>query len=583
MRRTSLAWLTSFLFLAACSDDTVTPQKDIGGKKDKGIKIEATVGDITPGTEGTKPDLPKGDLPKTTDLPKVDQPQTKVDLPKGTDAKVDLPKGTDAKVDLPKTDGPKVDVKKSDAKVDAPKGDLPPAPANTKCATPEALTWSGTTIVKNGDNSNSVNEYANPSVNCGLGSYYDMDGGQVYYKVTLAANKKYKAILLSPSADLALYAFPASAACTQAGVNTGCTSPTPADPNNIFVSDAQGSGGTETIRVAPAAAGDWIFVVDSYYDSASGRGPFTLTISEFVAPTNTTCANARVLTLTGTPQKVVETGDTGDSTDEFATVDCGNALGPWPGPQLYYKVTLTGGKKYMVKLDAGSTDSSLYAFPSATACNATAINTACTSPTPADPYNIWNADAGYASGEKLFISPPASPTTVEWTIVVDSYDAAEKGFFTLTIEEFTPAANAKCTAPETLALTTSPVTKTGSTVFAPNEFGEQILCGTTSTDYDGNQVYYKVTLQNGKKYTFKVTPTGAKWDPAIYAITDLTCAVANINTQCATNAQDVGNAGDPETLEITPAGTSGTTDYIFVVDSVVDVDSGAFTLEISWP
>jgi hypothetical protein len=575
MRRISLAWALSCLLLAACGDDTKPVQKDIGVKKDKTTMTNPEAGaDVGP----------VADLSPTVDQPqvKVDQPQVKVDMPQvKVDApKVDAPKTDVAKTDGPKVDAPKADLKKTDAaKVDGPKGDLPPAPANTKCATPEALSWgTSTTIVKNGDNSNSVNEYANPSVNCGLGSYYDFDGGQVYYKVTLAANKKYKALLLSPSADLGLYAFPASAACTQVGVEAGCTSPTPADPNNIYAADSQGSGGTEVIRIAPAAAGDWIIVVDSYTGSSSGRGPFTLTLTEFVAPTNTTCSNAKALTLAGTPKKAVETGDTGDSTDEFATVDCGNSAGPWPGPQLYYKLVLEGGKKYKVSLDAGSTDSALYAFPTATACNATAINTACTSPA-SDPFNIWNDDT-YGSGEVIFIAPPASPTTVTWTIVVDSYAATEKGVFTLTVEEFTPPTNGVCATPETIALTTSPVTKTGDTSNALNQFGTQIDCG-SSFQYDGNQLYYKVTLQNGKKYTFVLTPTGG-WDPALYAFTDTTCTVATINTQCtATIKDDYGSV--PETMEITPAGTTGTTDYIIVVDSYTPSELGAFSLQISWP
>jgi hypothetical protein len=560
--------------LPGCSDDTQPVVKDTGVKKDKGPKVDLSVDDMA-----------VTDTTPTVDQPvvKVDQPVVKVDQPV---VKVDQPvTKVDAKADAPKTDvGPKTDVKTdTNTKTDVvPKGDLPPAPANAVCAHPETLSWgTSTTIVKNGDNSNSPNEYSNPSVNCGLGSYYNFDGGQLYYKVTLAANKKYKAILLGPSADLALYAFPASTACTQVGIQAGCTSPTPANPDNVYASDDQGSGGTEVIRVAPAAAGDWIFVVDSYYDSASGRGPFTLTITEFVAPTNTTCATAKVLTLAGTPKKVVETGDTGDSTDQFAGINCGgNVLGPWPGPQLYYKVTLDGGKKYRVTLNAGAVDSALYAFPSATACTEAAINTACTSPAN-DPLNIWNADVGYGSGESLLIAPPASPTTVSWTIVVDSYDAAEKGFFTLTVEEYTPAANALCASPETLALTTSPVTKTGDTTLGPNQFAKEIVCGTQS-NYDGNQLYYKVTLQNGKKYTLDLTPTGA-WDPALYAFMDATCTVATINTQCTNAFIDDGFDGDPEKLEITPAGASGTTDYIIVVDSYSANAGGAFSLKISWP
>jgi hypothetical protein len=233
-----------------------------------------------------------------------------------------------------------------------------------------------------------------------------------------------------------------------------------------------------------------------------------------------------------------------------------------------------------VTLDAGTVDSALYAFPGATACNATAINTACTNPA-SDPLNVWNADIGYGSGETLLLAPPASPATVEWTIVVDSYDVGEEGFFTLTVAEYTPATNASCATPEALTLTTSPVTKTGDSGLGPNQFGKQIVCG-LSSGYPGNQLYYKVTVTNGKKTTFVLTPTGT-WDPAIYAFTDTTCTVATINTQCAANFKDDGFGGDPETLEITPAGATGTTDYIVVVDSYAANSGGAFSLQITWP
>ena len=62
-------------------------------------------------------------------------------------------------------------------------------------------------------------------------------------------------------------------------MDAACTSPTPADPENIYSSDAFGIR-EETLRIKPAGDGDWIVVVDSYHlYNADGQGHFELEIS----------------------------------------------------------------------------------------------------------------------------------------------------------------------------------------------------------------------------------------------------------------------------------------------------------------
>jgi hypothetical protein len=694
MRRTIALVVSAFmvvLLASACSDDTGTKKVD-----QKITKREASV------------DLSVADLP-ATDLPKVDLP-----VKKDTGPKVDV-----SKVDVSKTDGPKVDV----SKVDQKKGDIskvdqkiPTAP-NAKCASPTTVTLAGSPakVVVTGDTSGSVDEF--PTVDCGSTSG-PWKGAQLYYKVNLPTGKKYK-VTLTSSSDLALYAFPAATACNVTAINAACKDPTPADPNNVYSSDDYGD---EHVRIAPTATADWMIVVDSWYTNTVGT--FTLTIEEIIPVTNGTCAAPKTLTLSGTPAKVVETSDTTSAVDQFATVDCSSDL-YWPmnGPQVYYKVNLTAGKKYKAQLvPSSSFDGALYAFPAATACTATAIDAACKNPTGSTD-NIYNSDdGGDGDLETIRIAPT---TTADWIIVVDSSDTTYYGSFTLTIteiaapangvcasatalsftagkatvsgdsgdaanqftntilcggssalqgpqvyyrmniasgkgmkitlkptfsayvylfptsancaaaaietacasggttgalygsvssgssttfafapttagdyvlavdststtgggpfdltvEEFTPPTNAKCATPATVTLTTSPVTVTGDTTGAPNQFGTTIGCG-TGYDYDGSQLYYKMTLLAGKTYTLVLTPS-ATWDPAFYAFTDATCTAATINTQCSASSMhsDTGYTGDKETLTITPTTTA---DYIFAVDTYSATASGTFSLNISW-
>jgi hypothetical protein len=224
-----------------------------------------------------------------------------------------------------------------------------------------------------------------------------------------------------------------------------------------------------------------------------------------------------------------------------------------------YKVTLTTGFSAV-----------LYLFAGASACDAAKIETDCSSSgVTGDMLSVSS------STSTLVFNPTAAGT---YYIAVDSTNvtAGYYGAFDLKVEEFTPAANASCSTPQTVTLTTSPVTVNGDTTGAPNQFGTTIECG-TYFDYDGAQLYYQVTLLAGKTYTIVATPTG--WDVALYAFTDKTCTPATIETQCSSNVADDGGEDDPETLTISP---TTTTDYIIAVDTFSATDAGPFTLKISW-
>ena len=75
-----------------------------------------------------------------------------------------------------------------------------------------------------------------------------------------------------------MYAFPAATACSATAIDAACTSPSPADPNNVYNSDNLGDGAAEQMKITPATAGDWIIVVDSW-SALLASGTFTLTVT----------------------------------------------------------------------------------------------------------------------------------------------------------------------------------------------------------------------------------------------------------------------------------------------------------------
>ena len=141
--------------------------------------------------------------------------------------------------------------------------------------------------------------------------------------------------------------------------------------------------------------------------------------------THTKCSSPMLVQIVD--GKATITDDTSKSTDEYSGVGCKNANGPWPGPQLYYRVALQAGKTYAMQLVAPTWDPSLYAFPFATPCNANAINLACGANSKHSSDLLNNGTI-----ETITITPTK---TEDWVVVVDSWSATSKGPFTLTFTQ----------------------------------------------------------------------------------------------------------------------------------------------------
>jgi hypothetical protein len=141
-------------------------------------------------------------------------------------------------------------------------------PQNGSCAQPKLLSLQSGTVLEAGDTSPLANDLA--GISCGLTGVGPWSGPQAYFQLALTGGKSYQ-IDLQPEAgfDPALYAFPASTACTADAVNAACAG---------SASDQLGPGVAESLLLKPAADTTMMLVVDSW--STSEVGSFTLSVVE---------------------------------------------------------------------------------------------------------------------------------------------------------------------------------------------------------------------------------------------------------------------------------------------------------------
>jgi hypothetical protein len=267
-----------------------------------------------------------------------------------------------------------------------------------------------------------------------------------------------------------------------------------------------------------------------------------------------TCGAAVPITLTGA--QTVLTGDTTGSLDEFATVDCGDPWGPWPGGQHYCRVSLKGGKAYQATLTPAGWDSALYAFPASTPCDATAINAACV--------GYSNDVPGFSLTEAVGILPQVDE---DWIIVVDSFHDTQFGSYTLTITN-----NDLCDGAFLLPLNPAgKATVTGNTSGTTTNVATLSSSGCTGYSSPGPDLFYAVSMPASSTFTVTLTPD-SDFDPMLYLFTD--CAAPEAT--CVAGS-DIFGSSAVETLIVIPA-----TDTLLLigVDSFLASEVGAFTLTV---
>jgi hypothetical protein len=433
-------------------------------------------------------------------------------------------------------------------------------PTNAGCVYAKDLTLDASGAVNvSGSTTGAADEFA--ALTCGGAA---LSGPQVYYKLKKLTGGVTYRLLLTPSFAAELYIFSTAAACKLAGIETDCQG---AAAKGARMLGTTAPNTTRSLYFKPATSGDYFVAVDSL--GAASAGTFSLAVARTSAPTNTSCKKAQSVTLTAGKAEV--TGETHGSSDELPGLRCGGFT-LLDGPQVYYSVALTAGQTY--KLALAPTFSAwlyLYGPAAAKSCTEGALEQDCAGK-GAGGLTLGPVATGHL-GTALF-TPAASGS---YGLAVDSADASHAGYFGLNMQAYTAPNNGTCAAPAALALSASPTSVSGDTAGVQNEFGQAVTCGGAQS-YDGPQLYYRLSLSKGTRYTLALSPAG--WDAALYAFTDGSCQPASITSRCALlGLADAGGLSGQETLTLTPAQDG---DVIVAVDGAAPAAGGPFALTVSW-
>jgi hypothetical protein len=292
-----------------------------------------------------------------------------------------------------------------------------PVPANTTCATAKALTLTAGKASDAATTAFAADEYA--SLQCktqGSGATSSvLDGGQLYWSVTLDATKEYAISATTDFADGYLYVFDGTKACSAANIQTDCQS-----GGTSGIGKGTISAGKGTAYFQPAASGTYKIAVDSY----GAYGNVTVEVTELSPPVNGSCVNATTIPLTNNSGSV--SGFTVGAADEFpGLISCGGATA-FGGGQVYHKVSLVAGQQYAFILDADFA-AKLYFFRASSACTASAIEADCAS----SGVNGGLAEVASPTGGGAAIAfKPAAAG--DYYVVVDG-EAGASGAYTLAV------------------------------------------------------------------------------------------------------------------------------------------------------
>lgn len=414
-------------------------------------------------------------------------------------------------------------------------------PKNNTCSAPESLAFTNGVATATGDNTLASPGVMLPASGC---TKTALNGGDMFYSANLTAGQSYL-ITLYPSSTLdgALYV---STSCSATGATC------------VAGVDTAAAGKPEKVVYTPTTTGTYIVGVGSRYKPGTtfSQGAFILGIETYSKPSNTLCSTPKSLSWSGT--KASETGNTAAATNEFGGATCGGTV-TFAGPQLYYSVLLTGGKKYIAKVSpAAAFDPAIYAFPATTSCSTASVNAACKG---------HMVDNLYGGGSEALVLAPT--TSGSWILAVDSATSTAFGPFTITVEELPPVGNDTCASATGLGFSTgmTTITAKGQTLGATNivSLASTSCTGGTSA---GPDVFYKLMLEAQKTYKIKVDGSG--FDELVYVLSN-----CGSGTTCYAGADKSASAA--EELVITPPVTQV---YYIGVDGKGATDTGTFTLTV---
>ena len=376
-----------------------------------------------------------------------------------------------------------------------------PAPMNDTCATPATLLPNVTTNV----DANAAN--GDYTFTCATAA-----GGDVVYQFTTTAAQKVTLTATGTGGADAVLSL-RGAPCDDS-------------TNEVSCMDDYGNG-PETITANNLPAGTW-YVVLAAYGASAGNFGLQLTLEPPVLPpVNDTCAMPTTL-VPNTTQVVDLSAATADY--QF---DCASPSG---GDVVFTFTTTQPQRVVVTATGVGFEDGvlSLRGMPCDTSADLRCANnggigapeTLVSNNLPAGTYFVILGSDGFSAlfGVQLTLEPPRPPPT-----------------------------NESCTSAETVTLTNGMATRlvdlTDATADVPSD-----LC---TTNADGQDVVYEVTVPPMETLTVVVTPTGLDLDPLVFARSPV----------CAMNSEvcvDDGVEGEAETLLVPNPTASPKTVFVVV-------------------
>jgi len=374
-------------------------------------------------------------------------------------------------------------------------------------------------------------------------------GAEHLYTVTLKANTKYTVLVThSTSYDAAVYVF---SACGQP--QGSCVLGRDANAHAI---------GFETGNLTTTTGGKYYIGVDSLYAAAGnplGYGTYSLAIMETstAIPPHDVCAKIQQpLTIPAGKTELTHAGDTSLAKDDVNLSPTSCTKNTTAGPDLFYKLNVTAGHKYVVTLDGAGWNESLYLFS-----NCANVAGTCS------PY--MGSDASTSAPEQAHFY---AKTSGAFYIGVDGRAAADKGLFTLHIKAIPLEQHNTCANAKALTFTGTKAKVSSSTDLAVDTL-DLTSSGCTGKSTQGPDLFYSAPLSGNLLYKVSLTPA-AGYDAALYILSK--CGTSS----CVVGA-DAGVAGEEEVIVFKPPAT-GT--YIIGVDTRIKGTStaarGKFTLTV---
>ena len=225
---------------------------------------------------------------------------------------------------------------------DAPSPDQWVVPDYDDCSAAKLLTFTSDTLTEQGTTAGAGNSVLLTTTGC---TGYSTAGPDLFYKVQLEKGSRYRFKLQSTGFNAAMYLF------------TSCSSVAATCGPGMGADERDTDQYPEEILFAPPATAEYHLGVGGR--TAADAGRFVLTITRELLPANDTCPTAMSLTLVGGYAQVA--GDTRKAQNdvELTGLKCAvfdPTADSMPGPDLFYAITLEGGKKYSIdaKPTAGS-------------------------------------------------------------------------------------------------------------------------------------------------------------------------------------------------------------------------------------